>query len=393
MAVKVLARELSGFREALFVSFPFLILSVTLDFFAGSFLGSSFENIMRNYPLILIILPGLMGLRGNIFGAMANRFSTMLYLGEMEPRILRNAAINKNVFLSLLLSILPVLLLWIIGTFKILNLHSAFIIFLIVMSSTILTTLILAYSTALFTIIPFRRGIDPNSVAPPVITSIADLVTIPLLIAFISLYEFEVLPFFLITFLTFAIFLGMSFIIKLKKTEIKVLREMIAILTALAIISAISGGILESYSNLIHLSAILSIMYPAILDCSGNYGSIIGAKTSTMVHLGEIAKPFEKRMLRELLIYGLTGIPIAFIMNFIGILITKAVIGKVIGLLPIFLMSYPIFLSFVMITAHLIALVSERMGFDPDNVTVPVITTVADMFGTIYTVLVAFALA
>ncbi|AGK60271.1 Permease, similar to cation transporter [Archaeoglobus sulfaticallidus PM70-1] len=382
----------SRLKEAILISFPFLIVCVVLDFFAGAFLGSFFDKIMNHYPIILVILPGLMGLRGNIFGAMANRFSTLLYLGEMEPRIRKNRRISSNIFLSLILSMLPVVILWAVGSLKVMDFSIAIVVFLIAISSTIFASLILAYSTALVTVIPFRKGTDPNSIAPPVITSIADLVTIPLLVGFMLLYEVSGITFYSLTLSAFMLFAYMLIAVKLGMDEKRALKEMITIIAGLAAISAISGGILESYSDVIYASTIFSVMYPAILDSSGNYGSIIGAKTSTMLHLGEIGKPLDRKIVYEILIYSMTGIPLAVIMNSLATLIVKVTLGKTVGLVPIFLLLYPIFLLFVMTIAHLIAIVSEKVGFDPDNTTVPVITTIADMIGTAFTVVMAFLL-
>lgn len=50
-------------REVMLASFPALLLCLLLDFFAGAFLGKFFDKIMNEYPIILVILPGLMGLR------------------------------------------------------------------------------------------------------------------------------------------------------------------------------------------------------------------------------------------------------------------------------------------------------------------------------------------
>ena len=56
----VLGRELSErFREAL-IAVPALIACLFMDFFAGAFLGRFFEKIMLGYPVIFVILPGLM---------------------------------------------------------------------------------------------------------------------------------------------------------------------------------------------------------------------------------------------------------------------------------------------------------------------------------------------
>ena len=175
-------------REAFFISFPALILCLLLDFFAGVFLGRFFDKIMNEYPIILIILPGIMGLRGNIYGSLASRFTTMLHIGEMSPT-LRDENVTKNIFISLLLSLLPTTVLWFVGIIKIRDVDIAVSVFLIIVVSTVFAGVLLGYSAALATIVPFKKEIDPDAVAAPIITSVADLITIPLLVGFMLLYE------------------------------------------------------------------------------------------------------------------------------------------------------------------------------------------------------------
>ncbi len=155
-------------REVMLASFPALLLCLLLDFFAGAFLGKFFDKIMNEYPpIILVILPGLMGgLRGNIYGSLASRFTTMLHLGEMTPTI-KDRNVTKNVFISIILSLVPVLILWSIGAIKIRSLEIAIAVLLIIIASTVFAGIVLGYITALATIIPFKHEIDPDAVAAP----------------------------------------------------------------------------------------------------------------------------------------------------------------------------------------------------------------------------------
>ncbi len=176
------------FREVFLVSFPFLMLCLVLDFFAGAVLGKFFDKLMISYSIILVVLPGLMGLRGNLYGALASRFTTMLHLGELQPS-LRDPKITKNVYISILLSLLPVTVLWLIGAITADDVDNSVTVLLILVISTVFASIIMGYSTAMSAVVPFRKGVDPDVVAAPIVTSIGDLVTIPLLVGFVLLYE------------------------------------------------------------------------------------------------------------------------------------------------------------------------------------------------------------
>ena len=376
-------------KEIILASFPALFLCLLLDFFAGAFLGKFFKKIMIEYPIILVILPGLMGLRGNIYGSLASRFTTMLHLGEMNPT-LKDKNVVKNIFISILLSLLPVTILWLVGVIKVREVGIAVAVFLIVITSTIFTSLLLGYSTALATIIPFKKGVDPDAVAAPIVTSIADLITIPLLVGFMFLYEDtpKTFYFLLVLAIILSLIVGKGF--KIGKQERKVFVEVLSIVGVLAFISSISGTLLESYSDIIHASIIFSVMYPAILDSTGNLGSVVGAKTSTRIHLGEIEKLFNKTTVIEISLYTILAAILGILANLIAISVVKLTLHTHIGFVKPFLLLYPLLAFGVMWMAYFLAITFDRLGLDPDNATVPTITTLADIFSTLFTVGVAY---
>ena len=376
-------------KEIILASFPALFLCLLLDFFAGAFLGKFFKKIMIEYPIILVILPGLMGLRGNIYGSLASRFTTMLHLGEMNPT-LKDKNVVKNIFISILLSLLPVTILWLVGVIKVREVGIAVAVFLIVITSTIFTSLLLGYSTALATIIPFKKGVDPDAVAAPIVTSIADLITIPLLVGFMFLYEDtpKTFYFLLVLAIILSLIVGKGF--KIGKQERKIFVEVLSIVGVLAFISSISGTLLESYSDIIHASIIFSVMYPAILDSTGNLGSVVGAKTSTRIHLGEIEKLFNKTTVIEISLYTILAAILGILANLIAIGVVKLTLHTHIGFVKPFLLLYPLLAFGVMWMAYFLAITFDRLGLDPDNATVPTITTLADIFSTLFTVGVAY---
>lgn len=375
-------------REVMLASFPALLLCLLLDFFAGAFLGKFFDKIMNEYPIILVILPGLMGLRGNIYGSLASRFTTMLHLGEITPS-LKDRNVTKNIFISLLLSLVPVLVLWLIGAIKIRSPEIAIAVLLIVIASTVFAGVVLGYVTALATIIPFKREIDPDAVAAPIVTSAADLITVPLLVSFMFLYEGFSLGFYAL-FAVGLVLLGLLFrFSNIGKSDRRLFAEVLGVVGALAVVSSISGGLLETYSELIYASVIFSVMYPTVLDTTGNLGSIIGTKTSTRLHLGELESFFNRKILVEILVYSAVGALLGLLANLVAIFVVKATLGVDVGIVKPFILLYPFVLFGVMWMAYFLSIIFDRTGLDPDNATVPAITTLADIISTLFIVAVA----
>ncbi len=364
------------------VTFPALLLCLLFDFVGGTFLGGYFDKLMIEYPIILVVLPGIMGLRGNIYGALASKFTTSLFLGEMKPS-LRDRKVFEGMSLGVTLSLLPVLLLWFIGFLKVKT--NAFEVLAIITASSIFNSVLLGFATAVVSVVPFEKGIDPDSVASPLITSIADLITIPMLVTFVLFFESDRILFYvaLLSLVSLYVVLLLKF-----KFDRNVFAQLSVVLLLLALIESVSGSLLESYSGYISRVFVLGVMYPAILDSLGNYGCIVGAKTSTRLHLGELSSFIDKRTLKDVLSLLTTTVPLSVVMYLLGYVVSVS-LGRNVGIVYEFFLLYPIVALIIMLLGYVLAILSYRFGLDPDNVTVPTITTLADLIGTTFTVLIA----
>ncbi|ALM75312.1 magnesium transporter [Thermococcus barophilus] len=374
-------------KEAYTATLASLVISLIIGFFGGTFLGKYFNKIRSAYPGILVILPGMMGLRGNVFGSMASRFSTMLYLGDLEPKI-GEKRVLRNIVIAMMLSLIPVTILWMIGVIKGIRYHS-FQILLIVISSTIFVSLLLGYFTAFVTIFSFKRGTDPDSVAAPLVASMGDLLTIPSLIAFILILEHSKTVFWALNAGLILLFLFLVEISKVRRTELLEFKELFVIITLLALLSLISGFTLEKFSHLIQASVILGFAYPSLLSSFGNYGSVIAAKTSTKLHLGEIEKFFSVEPFLDILSLFATTPVIGSLINIFGIMLAKLILGSSVSFSLELALTYPLMALFIMFYSYTISYLLFKRDIDPDNVAIPLISNNSDIFGTIYAVLIA----
>ncbi len=370
-------------KQLLVGTLPALLLCLLLDFVAGGVLGAYFEKIMSYYPVLFVIIPGLMANRGNIFGAMASRLTTLLHLGEMEPRF-GDENVHRNIMLSMLLSLFPVFLLWAVGVIKLKTLYLS--VLAIVLVSTILSNLVMGYSTALATIVPFRKGVDPDTVAAPIVTSVGDIVTLPFLVFFLLLFEGMLPAFYLAMLLSAAIFILMIAKVKLRREDREIFKEVLEILLVTTLISAVSGGLLEHYSEAIYASILFGVVYPSIAGSTGNFGSIVGAKTSTRIHLGEVEGIMDRETMLDIAMYTSTGFLIGLLINIIGIFVVRVTLGRDAGIVWPFVVLYPLLLLTTMVVAYYLSRLFVRLGLDPDNGTVPMITTLADLMSMVFIV-------
>lgn len=382
-------RELS-LRMAFRLIIPVLYLCLIFDIFAGVFLGTNFDKFVENYPYLLIVLPALMGLRGNVFGAMASRLSTAFYLGSSEANF-RDRYVVTNSFFSVWLATMPVLILLIIAFIKYPDFSSMVVAFQIAVSSSVISAVILSTCTTAVVIVAFRKAIDPDSISGPLITSVADLITIPSIIFLIILFEIQI-SWIIALIMAFIFVLSVIFSIR-EKRNWRIYKESLLIVCSLSLIQSVAGNLLEEFSELVYLSFFMGFAYPAILDQFGNYGSIIVARTSTKLHLGEIDGFNLKKAMNDIKYIILTA-PIVFpFISLVPLLFAYLYFGSLIFnplLITIFFLSFILMVFFLLVLSFYIAVLLHIVRIDPDNGGIPLITTIADLLGTVYAVAIAW---
>ena len=76
-----------------------LLICAVGDLFAGIILGKM-TFLLEAFPGLLVIIPGAIGMRGNIFGSFASRLSTNLHIGLIAPEFKFSEQLNYNIFSS-----------------------------------------------------------------------------------------------------------------------------------------------------------------------------------------------------------------------------------------------------------------------------------------------------
>jgi len=376
-------------KTAIRLILPVFYLCIFFDLFAGLFLGTNFEKIMERYPYILIILPGLMGLRGNVFGALCSRLSTAFYLGSSLPSF-RDNYVYKNFLFSIWASTVPIFLLMLIGLLKIRDFEGFLSSLQISIASSVLVGLLLSLVSILIVITSFKRSIDPDSISGPLITSIADIVTVPSIVIFIIIFEADwIYPFLLASIVLLVISINFSRGKELKRIK----NEVLSVITALSVLQSMTGSLLQEFSEIIYLSIFLSFAYPSIIDTLGNYGCIIVARTSTRLNLGEIEKGSLEGLIDDLKAVLPTSILIFPFISLVPIYLSYLTLGNFFFepiVISIFFASFLLLIFLVILVAFYLAVALHHLKIDPDNGGIPLITTIADLLGTAYTVAIAF---
>lgn len=163
------------------------IISITGGLLAGSLLAFALDKIYL-IPGFFILLPGLLDMRGSISGSLAARLGAGLHLGVVKPKTLINKITIGNVKAAILLTIIMSSL---IGSVAYLVNYFLFDanypkIILISLFAGILSNVIEVPMTVILTFWLFRRGLDPNNIMGPYVSTSGDIATVlSLLIALV----------------------------------------------------------------------------------------------------------------------------------------------------------------------------------------------------------------
>jgi len=169
-------------RKMIKESFLSEVLSISGGTLAGLFLASNvMQSLLEDFPGLLIMVPGFLGLRGNILGAVSARVGTGLHMGLIEPKITLKGDTATNFVASLFLSMFVNTLIGALAYFASVLLGVNAVLWKLIVVGALsgaLASMIVGPFTIMLTILVFRKGIDPDSVMGPLVTSVGDITAV-----------------------------------------------------------------------------------------------------------------------------------------------------------------------------------------------------------------------
>lgn len=164
-----------SYRESL----PVLSASALGGLFAGLVLGGM-EEELRAVAGLLVLVPALLAIRGNVYGSLGARLASALHQGLVEPRFdlgdrrLRSAvtaALSNGLLVSAFAALLTV------GALRWLGRGHASLASLIAIAlvSGLLSGLALTVVVVVVVFLGYRRGMNPDTLAGPVVTTTGDI--------------------------------------------------------------------------------------------------------------------------------------------------------------------------------------------------------------------------
>lgn len=357
----------------------------------------SFTNSFKNFPALLILIPPAIDMRGNIFASLGSRLGTYLHTGEIDIDR-KSGILNENIFSSFTLtfsmSFYLGFLVWVISRY--IGSEMSFVsIILISYLAGFLSAIIMVIFTFIVAFKAYRKGWNPDNVTSPLITLAGDVFTLPLL-----LFSFNIVvkmdEIYQTILLLIFIFLTITSFYPLKMENFRrIVAESLPVFIICGLLSSFSGNILGSNSHILVNYATILVILPAFLEDGGAIGGILSARFSSALHTGEIRYgKIPKKVLHIFLNMHLIGVIVFPVIGIFGYLIGEflsfdvsifkiVLISFIAGELLIFIVN---FLSFYIST------LSFKLGINPDNIAIPILTSLMDFIGTACLIGVAFIL-
>ena len=169
---------------------PLLTVTILIEIFAGQILQGKQESLLL-FPVFLISIPVINSISGNIGSVLGARLASGLHVGYISLS-LKDKEMHDNLLISILIGIITYLTLAIVIYFLALfgNLIEdiALIEFVAIIVLTGFLLICVVSLISVFTaFISFKRGLDPDDMVAPVVTTVGDVMGIVFLFTIIGL--------------------------------------------------------------------------------------------------------------------------------------------------------------------------------------------------------------
>ncbi len=166
----------------------------------------------------------------------------------------------------------------------------------------------------------------------------------------------------------------------------QIVSESYRVLVISVLIGLAAGYMLDYYSGQGRITAITLAMVPPLNGIGGNIGSILGARLSSALHLGTIEPKLRDQPILKinvsaslslsLIVFGFAGI-----IFFGSSILTGKTLIEALKITSLFFGAGILLTTIITITSVSTAFLSYKQGIDPDNVVIPIVTTIVDVAG------------
>ncbi|UCD45015.1 MAG: magnesium transporter [Candidatus Bathyarchaeota archaeon] len=377
----------------------------SMSILAGGLI-SLFAPQFEAAPWILALFPPILTIRGGIGGVFSGNLATMLHLGLIRPQVRDNTPVFRQLIGSIFVITLVDTLT--MGFFSfVLNLATGNVslshAFIFAVVPPVACAMALAVSiplTILIAIATFRRGLDPDILVYPILASVNDIIvtaTFVVTVLLVLVGGFSHLALWGFFLLIVASTAAIAWSYRHVEFFFKTIREGATIVIMSSLFGSVNGVFLAGLrGSLLRYPGVLTV-YPALTNALGNIGSIIGSTSTTSLALG-----YGRGFAEEVKGSASTILQVesvAFFMHavfgVIAYLLVRATQSgaDLLSLVGVALISNAVSFLPITLVALVVAHQAFKRGLNPDNVAIPVITSISDTVATLTLIIAIYALS
>jgi mgtE-like transporter len=377
-------------RRTLRQGFFALLVSTGAALVAGVTLGS-ITHTLQALPGLIILIPAANGMRGTIFGAIGARFGTSTHAGLFEVSWDREGILYQNTFVAIVTTFSSSLYLAALAklsavAFGLRSISFLDFVTISVVGGVLGSAVILGLTTGL-SILSYRRGYDLDAVSTPIVTAAGDMTTVPSLFLATFLVRVHWLN---AAVAAVMIVVALYATVRGALTDLSMARriqlEMAAVIVLTPLLDILAGTAVESrLDRFIALPGLLVIV-PPLVSNAGALGGILSSRISSKVHLGLITPkgwPEALAFLEAALVvaFGLFAFTATGAFAFLFSVAAGKAHPSAMVMISGTLLAGVMATAITIVVSYYVAILTTRFGLDPDNHSVPIITSVMDLAG------------
>jgi mgtE-like transporter len=360
---------------------------------AGFMVASQF-GIFAKTDWAIAVYPAILSAKGVIGGLLSGRLSTALHLGTVHPKFFGNTKSFYKLFEALIVITLAtsVAMSGIAIVFGNLFWGITFAHFpeiLSVVMATMATGLLLSLITIKVSFVSFKRGLDPDIVVYPIMSTVADIFITLFYIGIFSLFFAGYLGSWIVAAIALAFgFLVMYILPKnIHETDfIKTIKESMTTLLIVAFVVNITGTVLKQISSFVSERAEVITVYPALIDTIGDVGSVVGSTATTKLALGLLTPSLASMRSHAKNIFSAWSASLVVFIILAALSLTINGVfsaDRILSLFSVLLLSNVIAVAAIVLLSYSISILTFKRGLDPDNFVIPIESSFADSITTI----------
>ena len=375
-----------------------LALSTAAGFVAGLTLAH-ITDTLGELPGLLILIPAAVGMKGTIFGAIGARLGTANAAGLFEPTFERGGVLYRNVYVAIVTTFTSSLWLAVLAraaaaAFGQRSISVWDLATIAILGGALGSLLILVITLAL-SAISHRRGWDLDAVSTPMVTALGDMTTLPsLFVATYLVRNDAVATVCSVAAVAVAIYAGIRAYAVADAVIRRIVIEMTATILLTPILDILAGAVLRAREGALLTVPVLLALIPPFVSQAGALGGIFSSRITSKLQIGVITargRPEAPAWVDA----GIVAVLAVAVFTLIGVV--AFALGEATSLenMPAFwplvvatLVAGVLVTPITIVASYYLAVVTYRFGLDPDNQSVPIITSVMDLSGVAVVLLV-----